>query len=169
MSQPTISFRYSAGSGYDDSVTVYLDDMTEEQQNDDSGEAWGTMIVNWSYGTTIRVDLAGYSPAEAAGMVDNVNGVVEDWLNYMASGSLDWDMQDFITPNEDVEDSMLVELHYPLMTEEEALAAYLDESDMLSVPEHLDRYRGVIYERMSDDMIANGEVIITNNVIFHNV
>ena len=168
MSQPIISFRYAADSGYDDTIVIYLDDMTEEQQNDDSGEVWGTMIVDWSYGTTIHVDLAGYSPAEATDLVDNVDGVVADWLDVMASGTLDWDIDDFNIPNEAVEDALLTEIDFMLTTPDRALAAYLDDSDMLEVPEHLADYRGVIYERMADDMIANGEVIITNTALFRN-
>lgn len=169
MSQPIISFRYAADSGYDDTVVVYLDDMTEEQQNDDSGEVWGTMIVDWSYGTNIRVDLAGYSPAEAADLVDNVDGVVADWLDLMASGTLDWDIEDFNIPNESVQDVLMTEIDFMLTTPERALAAYLDDADMLDVPGHLEDYRGVIYERMADDMIANGEASIGDVAIFHNV
>lgn len=169
MSQPIISFRHSVDSGYDDTIVVYLDDMTEEQQNDDSGEVWGTMIVDWSYGTTVRVELAGYSPAEAADLVDNVDGVVEDWLKVLASGTLDWEIEDFNVPNADVENALVSEIDYMLTTPDRALAAYLDDADMLDVPEHLDDYRGVIYDRMADDMIANGEVIITNNALFRNV
>lgn len=166
MSQPIISFRYAADSGYADNVVIYLDDMTEEQQNDDSGEVWGTMIVDWSASTTVRVDLAGYSPSEAADLVDNVDGVVEDWLNVMASGILDWNIEDFNIPNESVREAVLTEIDFMLTTPERALADYLDDADMLDVPEHLADYRGVIYERMADDMIANGEVAITNNALF---
>lgn len=168
MSQPIISFRYAADSGYADNVVIYLDDMTEDQQNDDSGEVWGTMTVDWSAGTNVRVELAGYSPAEAADLVDNVDGVVEDWLNNMASGTLDWDIEDFNIPNEAVQDALLTEIDFMLTTPDRALADYLDDTDMLDVPEHLADYRGVIYERMADDMISNGEVIITNNALFHN-
>ena len=39
---------------------------------------------------------------------------------------------------------------------------------MLEVPEHLADYRGVIYDRLADDMIANGEVAIGDATIFHN-
>lgn len=169
MSQPIISFRYAADSGYADNVVIYLDDMTEEQQNDDSGEVWGTMIVDWSAGTTVRVDLAGYSPAEAADLVDNVDGVVEDWLDLMASGTLDWDIEDFNIPNEAVQEAVLTEIDFMLTTPEGALAAYLDDNNMLDVPEHLADYRGVIYERMADDMIAGGEAAIGDAAIFHNV
>lgn len=169
MSQPIISFRYAADSGYADNVVIYLDDMTEEQQNDDSGEVWGTMIVDWSYGTTVRVELAGYSPAEAADLVDNVDGVVEDWLDIMAAGTLDWEIEDFNIPNEAVQDVILTEFDYMLTTPEDALAAYLDDVDMLDVPEHLADYRETIYERMAEGMIATGEVAIGDSAIFHNV
>lgn len=169
MSQPIISFRHSVDSGYDDTIVIYLDDMTEEQQNDDSGEVWGTMIVDWSYGTTVRVELAGYSPAEAADLVDNVDGVVEDWLDLMISGTLDWDIEDFNFPNESVREAVLTEIDFMLTTPAGALADYLDESDMLDVPEHLADYRGVIYERMAVDMIASGEAAIGDAAIFHNV
>lgn len=168
MSQPIISFRHSVDSGYDDTVVVYLDDMTEEQQNDDSGEVWGTMIVDWSASTNVRVDLAGYSPAEAADLVDNVDSVVEDWLDLMASGTLDWDIADFNIPNESVRDVLMTEIDFMLTTPERALATYLDDSDALEIPEHLADYRGVIYERMADDMIANGEAVIGDAAIFHN-
>ena len=168
MSQPIISFRYAADSGYADNVVIYLDDMTEEQQNDDSG-VWGTMIVDWSYGTNVRVDLAGYSPSEATDLVDNVDEVVADWLDLMASGTLDWDIEDFNIPNGTVEDALISEIDFMLTTPDRALADYLDDSDMLDVPEHLADYRGVIYERMADDMIANGEVAIGSSAIFHNV
>ena len=169
MSQPIISFRYAYDSGYDDTIVIYLDDMTEDQQNDDSVGMWGTMVVDWSPSVNIHVDIAIYSPAEAADLVDNVDGVVEDWLDIMASGTLDWDIEDFNVPNEDVEDALITEIDFMLTTPGDALAAYLDDSDMLEVPEHLDAYRGVIYERMAHDMILNGEAAIGDAAIFHNV
>ena len=168
MSQPIISFRYAADSGYADNVVIYLDDMTEEQQNDDSG-VWGTMIVDWSPGVNVRVDLAGYSPAEAEDLVDNVDGVVEDWLDHMAYGTLDWNIEDFNFPNEDVEDALISEIDSMPTTPWSVLASYLDDGDVLDVPEHLADYRGVIYERMADDMIASGEVTIGDVAIFRNV
>lgn len=169
MSQPIISFRYSADSGYAENVIIYLDDMTEAQQNDDSGELWGTAVVDWSAGTNIHVDMGVYSPAEVVDMIHDVDGVVEDWLNVLASGTLYWDIQDFGQPNETVQEVLLTEIYGPFTSPDSALADYLDDNDMLGVPVHLSDYRGVIYERMADDMIANGEVIICPSAIFHNV
>ena len=168
MPQPIISFRYAADSGYADNVVIYLDDMTEDQQNDDSGEVWGTMIVDWSPSVNVRVDLAGYSPAEATDLVDDVDEVVKDWLDLMASGTLDWDIEDFNTPNESVQGVLLSEMDSMLTTPEDALAAYLDDADMLDVPEHLEAYRGVIYDSMANDMIYSCEVLIGQWSIFRN-